>query len=253
VRHNTVRATLSALFNWAISQGLIESNPVVGINKHKEKPRERVLSLPELIAIWHTVDDIHTITDLSAQIRLLMLTGQRRGEIGDLRWREVRDENFIENGAVITGPAIVLPPERTKNGRKHIVPLSKPVQTILFARLRGGDDEYVFRRKNNGPISGSWTRRKNELDHALRRRKHKLAPWTIHDLRRSAATHMGEMNIAPHVIEAVLNHVRGGIAGVYNLSKLEEPKRQALAAWAEYLMAHIEGRAPADNVVPLRA
>ena len=80
--------------------------------------------------------------------------------------------------------------------------------------------------------------------------------WVLHDLRRSVATHMGEMGIPPHVIEAVLNHVsgtRGGIAGKYNKSKLEEPKRQALAAWAEVLMAHIEGREPVDKVVLLRA
>jgi hypothetical protein len=87
----------------------------------------------------------------------------------------------------------------------------------------------------------------------LLKRGHALAPWVFHDLRRSVATHMGEMGIQPHVIDVILNHARGGVAGTYNKSKLEEPKRQALAAWAEVLMAHVEGRAPADKVVPLRA
>ena len=191
-----MRSKLSALFNWAISQGLIESNPVVGTIKHEEKPRERVLSLPELVAIWHTLDDIHTMTDFSAQIRLLMLTGQRRGEIGDLRWREVGDD------------AIVLPGVRTKNGLQHTIPLSKPAQTILLARLRGHDDDFVFRRKNDGKVIASWHRRKASLNRALAKRGHKLAPWVLHDLRRSVATHMGEMGILPHVIEAVLNHTR---------------------------------------------
>ena len=85
------------------------------------------------------------------------------------------------------------------------------------------------------------------LDAALAKRGHHLEPWVLHDLRRSVATHMGEMGIQPHVIEEVLNHF-GGVQ-VYNKSKLEGPKRQALEAWGEYLMAHVEGRAPADNVV----
>jgi integrase len=257
---NGVRSKLSALFNWAISQGLIESNPVVGTIKHAHKPRARVLSLPELTAIWYALDDIpisvHSVTDFTAIIRLLMLTGQRRNEIANLRSREIRDENFIEDGAAITGPAIVLPPERTKNGRKHIVPLSKPAQTILLTRPRGSDDGFVLRRSKNNIGRGSWSEPKASLDDALLKRGHALAPWVFHDLRRSVATHMGEMGIAPHVIEAVLNHVSGsraGVAGVYNKSKLEEPKRQALAAWAEVLMAQVEGREPADKVVPIRA
>ena len=83
-----------------------------------------------------------------------------------------------------------------------------------------------------------------------------LRRGSMHDLRRSVATHMGEMGIQPHVIEEVLNHVSGtraGVAGTYNRSKLEEPKRQALEAGPKYLMAHVEGREPADKVVPLRA
>jgi integrase len=238
--NNRVRSKLSALFSWAIGEGLTESNPVVGTTKYAEKARERVLSLPELAAIWHTLDDIHTMTDFSAQIRLLMLTGQRRGKIGDLRWREVGDD------------AIVLPGVRTKNGLQHTIPLSKPAQTILLARLRGHDDDFVFRRKNDGKVIASWHRRKASLNRALIKRDHTLAPWVLHDLRRSVATHMGEMGIQPHVIEAVLNHTsgfRGGMAGIYNRSKLEEPKRHALAAWAEVLMEHVEGREPTDKVV----
>jgi integrase len=241
---NRVRGKLSAVFSWAIAEGLTESNPVVGTTKHAEKARERVLSLPELAAIWHTVDDIHTMTDYSAQIRLLMLTGQRRGEIGDLRWREV------------VGDSIELPGERTKNGLRHRVPLSKPAQTILLARLRGHDNDFVFRRKNDGKVIASWQRRKASLDRALAKRGHELAPWVLHDLRRSVATHMGEMGIQPHVIEVVLNHTSGfraGVAGVYNKSTLEEPKRQALAAWAEALMACIEGREAGGKVVLFRA
>ena len=97
---------------------------------------------------------------------------------------------------------------------------------------------------------------KKLLDAALAERGHKFEPWVLHDLRRSVATHMGEMGILPHVIEVALNHVSGarkGVAGVYNKSKLEQPKRQALEAWGEHLQSHIEGRAPSGTVVPFRA
>ena len=90
------------------------------------------------------------MTDYTAIIRLLMLTGQRRSEIGELRWREVRaEENFIDDGLTIAGPAIVLPKERAKNNHKHIVPLSKAAQAILLTRPRGPDDDLVFRRRIN--------------------------------------------------------------------------------------------------------
>jgi integrase len=248
---NGVRSSLSMLFNWAITQGLTENNPVLHTIRHALKPRERVLSLPELVAVWHAVDDVPfhplVITDYVAIVRLLMLTGQRKSEIGELRQSEIRDENFEDGAVIITGPAIVLPPERTKNKRKHIVPLSKPAQTILIAQPRG-DDEFVFRR--NKKVIASWDEHKKMLDRALIEHGHHLEPWVWHDLRRSVATHMGEMGTEPHVIEAVLNHTSGsraGVAGTYNRSKLEEPKRQVLAAWAEVLMAHVEGRASADD------
>lgn len=246
--HNAVRGSLLAFFNWAIEQGLTESNPVVGTIKYEETSRERVLSLPELAAIWHAVGDIplhhHLRTfDYAAAVRLLMLTGQREGEIGHLQWCEV------------VGDTIVLPAERTKNKREHRVPLSQPAQAILLSRPRGADDEAVLRfQGRGGPFTG-WSWCKLKLDSALIMRGHTLAHWVHHDLRRSVATHMGEMGIQPHVIEAALNHVsgaRGGIAGVYNRSKLEDPKRQALTAWADLLMMHVEGRAPTgDKVVSL--
>jgi hypothetical protein len=95
-----------------------------------------------------------------------------------------------------------------------------------------------------------WSPHKKLLDAALAERGHKLEPWHLHDLRRSVATHMGDMGIQPHVIEEVLNHFR---RNVYNKSKLEGPKRQAIEAWGEKLMARIEGREPADNITQLRA
>jgi integrase len=277
--HNNVRNKLVTFFNWAISQGLIENNPAFGTEKQEQEPRTRVLSMPELVAIWHAVEDmtdyptlIHLMrvieqrqsevprwrwhgglvtntTDYAAMIRLMMLTGARRSEIGELRWPEIRTgKTFIDDGLPIAGPAIVLPKERTKNKRKFVMPLSKPAQTILLTRPRDSDDGLVFRRARNDQAlyPRAWSRHKKLLDAALIERGHKLEPWVLHDLRRSVATHMGDMGIQPHVIEEVLNHFR---KNVYNKSKLEGPKRQAVESWGDCLMAHVEGRKPVDNVV----
>jgi integrase len=80
-----------------------------------------------------------------------------------------------------------------------------------------------------------------------------IAPWTLHDLRRSAATGMACIGIQPHVVEAILNHQSGskrGVAGVYNLNTYSAEKAVALQMWAEHLMAAVEGKAA--KVVPLR-
>src|SRR5262249_14385125 len=131
VTANRTRASLSALFSWAISQGLTESNPVIGTSRSPERSRDRGLSPSELKAIWVATDDD---SDYSVVVRLLMLTGQRASEIAGLRWSEIVDET------------IVLPGERTKNSRQHRVPITKPVRAILAARRRSSDRDLLFGR-----------------------------------------------------------------------------------------------------------
>jgi integrase len=83
------------------------------------------------------------------------------------------------------------------------------------------------------------------LDERIANAGHTVAPWTLHDLRRSAATHMAEIGIQPHIIEAILNHVSGhkaGVAGIYNRNTYEREKAEALARWGEHLAAIVEGR-----------
>jgi integrase len=79
-----------------------------------------------------------------------------------------------------------------------------------------------------------------------------MSPWVLHDLRRSAATHMAELGVQPHIVEEILNHKSGhkaGVAGIYNRASYDREKRQALDLWADHLMAAIEGRA--SNVVSI--
>jgi integrase len=223
VQANRVRSSLAAFFAWAIREGLADSNPVAGTNRQAERSRDRVLSLDEIKTIWSALGD----DDYGAAVKLLILTGQRATEVGSLTWSEV------------IGDEIVLAAARTKNKRRHVVPLSPAAKAILNARARGADREHVFARRHGQPLK-AWSSFKEALDRRL-----DLAPWTHHDLRRSAVTHMAELGIAPSVIEAVINHASGhkaGVAGIYNRSTLEPQKRQALTTWAEHVLAAVEGR-----------
>jgi integrase len=209
IARNRARASLSAFWSWAIREGLAEVNPVTGTGRAPEGSRERLLSRAELRQVWDAAEGKYG--DI---VRLLMLTGQRRGEIGGLRWCEIERDR------------IVLPPARTKNNREHVVPLAPQARAILDRQPR--QSELVFGRFARG-MWAEWKQRLDVLD---------LAPWVLHDIRRSVATGMAEIGILPHIIEAVLNHVSGhraGVAGIYNRARYLDDMREALERWADYV------------------
>jgi integrase len=214
VARNRCRSALSSFFSWTISEGLLDINPVQGTAKVDEAGgRERVLTNDELRKLWAALRD-DSFGDI---IRLLVLTGQRRNEIGKLQWSEI---DFARK-------LIVLPAERTKNSRQHELPLSSQALEILQRRDRA--DSCVF----DG--FGSWAHAKEALDKRLG-----IAPFTLHDLRRTCATGMAELSVQPHIIESVLNHVSGhkaGVAGIYNRAKYADEMRSALQRWADHVEA----------------
>jgi integrase len=236
VTANRVRSSLCAFFGWTIREGvrLPEGNVASYTNKREESSRDRVLTDGELGLIWNAcLDD-----DYGAILKLLMLTGQRANEIAQLRWNEVHDEQ------------IVLPAERTKNARSHVIPLSEVAKGIL-PWLREGDRTFVFGRDNTG-FSG-WGKAKEKLDARVAEAKKPLEHWTVHDLRRTVATRMADLGVQPHIIEAVLNHVGGhkaGVAGIYNRATYDKEKREALNLWAKHVMTLVEGHKAV--VVPMR-
>ena len=210
VTANRVRATLSACFSWGMREGLAPSNPVANTNKREEQPRDRVLATGELKRIWNAAAD----DTYGTIIKLLILTGQRRSEIAQLRWSEV---DFAAG-------VVSLPAERTKNKRPHVIPLPPTARALLEKRPRAGDA--VFRLT-------AWSLHKGLLD-----KRSGVTGWTVHDLRRTAAAGMADIGIAPHIIEAVLNHVsghKGGLAGIYNRSSYAAEKAAALAKWGEHV------------------
>lgn len=239
VTANRARSTLSAMFAWAMKKGKIESNPVTGTEKHEEGSRDRVLSGPELAAIWGACGN----DDYSRIVKLLILTGQRRDEIASIRNSELQRDLRMWS----------LPAERTKNGLPHDVPLSGAALAELPPARDGRD--LLFGRAA-GPFSG-WSRCKERLDARLTKASPDGKPipaWTLHDLRRSAATGMGEIGVQPHIVEAVLNHISGvrrGVAGTYNRAVYAAEKRNALDRWAAHVVALVSTRP--DNVVPIQA
>jgi integrase len=140
VTANRVRSTMSAMFGWAMREGLAQSNPVVNTNKRAERPRDRVLRDVELQLIWQALDGGQYATI----VRLLMLTGQRMNEITSLCWSEI---DF--NRGVIS-----LPGERTKNGRPHDVPMAPTVRALLQAQPKIEGRDLVFGKPGGGPFSG---------------------------------------------------------------------------------------------------
>jgi integrase len=228
-------AYLHRLFRWAVSTRKMSSNPLAGVDKPgAERSRDRVLSDRELGMIWRAAGAIGW--PFGPVVKLLMLTGARLSEIGSLQWQE------------IDGDAIRLSGDRTKNGEAFTLPLSTAAVAIVADLPRIEDADFVFTVTGRTPVSG-WSKAKLTLDakilEAMRESDPEakpFAPWRFHDLRRSAATGMGELEIPPNVIEATLNHVsgsRGGVAGVYNKSKLESAKRAALETWGQHLTAAI--------------
>jgi integrase len=232
IQANRTRASLSKFFSWACGEGLAESNPAALTNKNPEKTRDRVLSRVEFRQLWAALPD----SDYGTIVKLLVLTGQRASEISDLEWDEIDFERDI----------ISLSASRTKNKRLHRFSMSPMVRAMLEARPQNGRD-HVFGVGQQRGFSG-WSRAKANLDEAV-----KIPSWRVHDIRRSVATHMAEIGIQPHIIEAVLNHVsghKGGVAGIYNRAAYEAEKATALNSWAEHVAAIIEGRD--SNVTPLR-
>jgi integrase len=240
---NQVRASLNTFFVWAMTQGLVDHNPVIGTLRNPERARDRVLTPAELRLIWENLSD----DQYAAVVKLLMLTGQRAAEIGELRWSEV---DFNTN-------VILLPGSRTKNGRPHTIPLSELARGILTAQPRrptadGTLRDLVFGLAGEFGFS-NWSKSKLAIDARIEAATGQpLPPWRIHDLRRSFVTHCAEIGIAPHIIEAAVNHVSGhraGVAGTYNRALYTREIRIALDRWAEWLTAIIEGRE--SNIVAL--
>jgi integrase len=236
---NATLAHLRVLFRWALTEELIDEDPTAGVRRPGvSTSRDRVLSLEEIRLLWAATADGEPFSDL---VRVLLLTGCRRAEWGGAMWSEFEDLSGI-------GECLVLSAARTKSGRPHIVPLCDPVMTILSRRQTSAVGRSVF-----GIDKGftRWSASKALLDARLN-----LAPWRVHDLRRSFVTHLHEqLHIPPHIVEACVGHqgvYQSGVAGIYNRSSYLPERKAALDAWGAFVVALV-GEGESSNVVPFTA
>jgi integrase len=252
VAANRAQTALGSFFAWLIGEGVVDVNPVVGVNKKgAEKSRDRVLSDEEIADVWRACRE----DDYGRIVKLLILTAARRDEVG----------NIAKGELDLAGRKWTLPGERSKNHREHELPLSDLAVTILKGAIEGREVSAVFgdaAKARGEAVKGfsGWSKAKAALDKrvAQARAEAGLEPmtaWTVHDLRRTADTRMHDLGVLPHVVEAVLNHVSGhkaGVAGRYNKATYAAEKRQALDMWGAHVEAVVAGKS-ASNVIALRA
>lgn len=233
---NKMRAYLSKFFNWCAEKDLLETPPTDRITPPGPKViGERTLSEAEIVEVWQAFDAEGGT--FGALFKLLLLTGQRRGEVAGMRAAELA-------GLDGERPMWEIPGTRTKNGRPHLVPLAPQVAAIIRARPAFGAEDLLFTTTGTTAASG-FSKSKARIDAwiAAQRAKAGIKPmpdWTLHDLRRTMVTLMNDrLGIAPHVVEACINHVSGsakaGVAGVYNKALYLTERREALMAWAGFV------------------
>lgn len=231
-------AAIRKMFNSLVEQGALQASPCLGMKPPaKAGSRDRVLTAEELKAIWQAADGIGY--PFGPIVHILMLTAQRRGEVAAMQWEDLDLDKGVWT----------IPADKTKNAKPHAVPRGGTARDILIQFPRTGS-AYVFpaRGKPGQPYSG-YSKGKRELDAAA-----KLTHWTLHDLRRTAATGMARLGIAPHVVERVLNHVSGtfaGVAGIYNRFRYEDEMREALTVWDHHLVTLLQAKAGKSEPVDI--
>ena len=221
---NHAFAAIRKLFSWCVQRGIVEANPCTGIGAPSATvDRERVLTDAELAAVWNAAEA--TGYPYTAIVKLLILTAQRRSEVTGLRWTEVDAEQGLWS----------MPAERTKNGRAHQVPLL-PMTKGIMSSLPKLNPTFAFpARGNDEPTFSGFSKMKRRLDELSG-----VAGWTLHDLRRTTATKLAGLGVAPHVVEKLLNHTTGtlgGVAGIYNRFQYVAEMREALARWEMHVKA----------------
>jgi integrase len=223
-----------ACYQWAMRRGSLSTNPFANLPVAPTVKRDRVLSDPELRAIWQATAKPGSFNLI---VRTLMLTAQRRDEVAEMAWPELSDDFQVWT----------IPASRAKNGQDSVVPLSPQAKAIIEAAPRYEGNPLVFPGER-GAYSG-WSQSKKRLDQRCG-----VKDWVLHDLRRAAATNLQKLGVRLEVTEAVLNHVsgsRGGIVRVYQRHEYSTEKRVALTAWADRLEQIVEGGEPAEKIVDL--
>jgi integrase len=238
-RARHLHSILSAFFNWLKDdERQITASPMTELKRPKAPAsRDRVLTAEEIKKFWIATNQVGE--PFGSALKVMLLTGARKNEVAGMLRSELDKD-------VATWS---LPGSRTKNKKPYAVPLS-PLASKIITDAKSPSEELVFSTTGYSTISG-WSKMKPRLDRLM---GSGVPPFTIHDLRRTAVTHMAELGVRGDVIELCVNHVsgtRGGIAGVYNRSELMAERRAAMEAWSRRVTDIVEGRSTA-NIIDLR-
>ncbi len=251
-------AAVSKLFNWALWRDTygLDGSPIARLKSTdlfgKFAPRSRVLTDDELRLVWRAAGELGPAEDKNGKklpehlraypfgtmVRALMLTGQRLREISDARWSEIALDKAL----------LTVPGERMKAKVSHTVPLTPEVVALLEGVPKFQDGAFVFTTTaGKRPISG-FSKMKSRLDSEIAKLADgtPIAPWTLHDLRRTMRTRLSGLGVLPLVAELIIGHKQTGIQAVYDLHTYDAEKRLALAKW-EGALAVIVGLMPAPE------
>lgn len=229
---NETLSIVKRWLNWCVGRGYLDASPVANIpTPAAKKSRDRVLSEDELREVWKAAGAMGY--PYGPFLGLLILTAQRRGEVAGMRWTELDLEEGLWT----------LSAERTKAGRIHDVPLARPAIAIL-KNLPRFEGPHVFTTDSGAKAINSFSKCKVRLDAEILRGRQRskdtrTAGYTMHDLRRTAATHMAQTGVPPHVLSAVLNHSPGsaqGVTSIYNRFRYSKERLAALDGWARYVV-----------------
>lgn len=256
---NRARAVMTAFFNWALARDIIPMSPCAGVKPPSEvRFRDRVLSDDEIRWLWRACSEPDSLHPFGRMVQLAILTGARRDEVRGLSDKELKLAESLWR----------LPAERAKNHRQHDMHLSETALAIIAAVPRiKSKAGLLFTTTGETPVSG-FSNSKDRLSRLMLQyareeamvrgddpAKVEIAPWVLHDLRRTIASGMARLGVQLPVIERCLNHVSGsfgGIVGVYQRHSFAEEKKAALETWS----AHVEGlvglKPAASNVTKLR-
>lgn len=238
---NRTFALIRRVFNWAAApdRALVPQhhNPCRGMERPApERQRERVLGADELRRVWRALDGEDALN--AALFRLLLLTGQRGGEVRTMRWEDVD----------LDAALWTIPAERAKNGRAHRVPLSPQAVAILRSLPRLADSPFVF------PSARAATGCRESITKAVARlRKASGVDCWPHDLRRTVASSMTATGISRLTVSKLLNHVERGVTAVYDRHSYLPEIAAALNAWAAKLEQIVSGEPARAKVLAFRA
>ena len=225
---NRIKALVSKIFTWALKEEIIEASPALSLDppggSEKDRERTRTLSADEIRLVWNSFDKLGY--PWGPLFKMLIITGQRCGEVGGMKWSEITDDGWH------------VPNERAKSGRGHLIPLSSLAREILDEVPEIG--ELVFRTR-----LGSWSWAKERVDA-------KIPHWRLHDLRRTFATQLRSLGVDRVVVSKLLNHAEAGVTKIYDRYAADPEKAAAMERWANRLREIISG-SPTDNVVQMRA